>query len=516
MGARTYRFHRTRLTIACLVLTVVSTSCNSAGAGTETTVTIPPADVPTSLPPPTDVPATTTTTVTTSEPIVDEHTVVITPADDAATIVAAAPAGTRFVFTSGIHRTSAEIRPKDGMVFEGNTGATLSGAIELSGFSAAGDRWTLTGLALDDFNHGSCIDDYESCGYRNDLFMDDQMLWRVDREEEVIPGSWWSDGSTIVVADNPTTRRVELSSTPYAFVGDADEVTIRGLVVEKYATLAQDGAIQAQIPGDAGMGSGWLLENVETRLNHAAGIRTGDRTTIRRVHSHHNGQEGITGDRGSGILVVDSEVDHNNTRGFAWGWEAGGVKFTRTTGLTVRNTNVHDNRGPGLWTDISCYATTYEDNVVTDNIGPGIFHEISYDAVIRNNDVSGNGFDHAVWLWGAGILIAASSGVEVTGNTVTANANGITGIQQDRMGEDGPYLLADLWVHDNTVSMPIGQTGVAEDVGDNTVFTDRNLVFDRNTYLEADGRAFAWNGRNLTWRQWVDAGQDENGTYERG
>jgi parallel beta-helix repeat protein len=423
--------------------------------------------------------------------------------------------GTQFALLPGTHRTG-ESHPKDGMVFEGFPGTILNGSELLDGFTADGATWTLTGVELNQKPHGECVGEYQACALRNDVFMDDTMLWRVDDRSEVVAGTWWSDGSTLVVADDPALRKVEVSITQHAFISDANDVTIRGLVVEKYASLAQGGAIQAQIPGEGPHGANWLIEDVEARLNHAAGIRAGTATTIRRVHTHHNGQQGITGGGGENILVEFSEINNNNIRGFSPGWEAGGAKFTRTDGLILRNLDVHDNLGTGLWTDINCYNTTYEGNVVYDNNGPGIFHEISYDAVIRDNVVYGNGFAQSIWLWGAGILVAGSSGVEITGNTVYDNADGIAGIQQFREGEDGLWKLENLNVHDNVVTMRYGQSGVVEDMGDPGVFLDRNIRFDNNAYIGATHDAFAWDGHNLTWTRWVEAGQDTNGTQGDG
>jgi parallel beta-helix repeat protein len=277
---------------------------------------------------------------------------------------------------------------------------------------------------------------------------------------------------------------------------------------------AQFGAIQAAVPGDGPLGSGWLIEDTQVRLNHGAGIRMGHNTTIRGVSIHHNGQLGISGSGGSGGIVEDTEIAFNNIAGFDWGWEAGGAKFTETTGLVVRNCTVHNNDGPGLWTDIANYNTLYEGNVVTDNYAPGIFHEISYDAVIRNNTVTGNGFGSDAWLWGSGILIAASSDVEVYGNTVTGNADGIGGIQQDREeGPEGPHLLSNLHVHDNTISVEKGHIGIAEDFGDDGVFSERGNRFESNTYLDISGRRYFWDGRKLDRSGWVDEGQDLNGQW---
>jgi parallel beta-helix repeat protein len=362
--------------------------------------------------------------------------------------------------------------------------------------------------------HGVCIEDYTGCSLTQDLFMDDVMLWQVTSARDLAPGSWLWEGDSIFVADDPTDRRVELSVASHAFLSNADNVTIRGIVVEKYATPAQSGAIQSGDFNNDAVGSGWIIEDTEVRLNHGVGVRAGERAVLRNVFAHSNGQLGIALSGGSDGLIEDCEIANNNVAGFDWGWEAGGAKFTVTSGLIVRRTWSHDNNGPGLWTDISNRDTVYEDNLVVDNTGPGIFHEISYAAVIRNNTVIGNGHGSSAWLWGSGILVAASSDVEIHGNTVTGNADGIGGIQQARDdGPEEPYLLANMHVHDNTISVERGHIGVVEDVGDRAVFTERNNRFEANTYVDTDGHRYYWRGRKLDAEGWVEAGQDIEGEW---
>ena len=123
-----------------------------------------------------------------------------------------------------------------------------------------------------------------------------------------------------------------------------------------------------------------------------------------------------------------------------------------THNLIVRGNLVHHNYGPGLWTDVDNIDTLYEYNEVSDNDDAGIFHEISYRATIRNNTVSRNGFGYHPWLWGAGIQVAASRDVEVYGNVLIDNAQGIAALQQNRgTGLYGPRQVVNLYVHDNTI-----------------------------------------------------------------
>lgn len=491
----------------------------TTSAPATTTTTIPTTSVPPSTLAPPQLDATTTTTpdaTTTVPPDLGDDVVVVAPEDDLATLVDNAPSGTHFVLLPGTHRTE-QVSPKDGMIFEGLPGSIMSGAQLLDGFAETTDGWDIIGPELNMERHGECVEGYEACALRNDLYVDDQMMWRVDSRDELAPGTWWSDGRRVVMADDPTGRKVEISITEHAFRSGADDVVIRGLIVEKYATMAQRGAIQSQAPAVGERGSGWLIEDVEVRLNHGAGIRAGDYTIIRNVHTHHNGQQGLTGSGSIGVIIEDSEIDHNNIRGFNWGWEAGGMKFTYSEGLVVRNTVSHHNLGPGLWTDISCFDTTYADNTVYSNSAMGIFHEISFDAKIYGNEVYDNGFISGSWLWGAGILVAASSDVEIYDNIVTNNADGIAGIQQNRSdGDGGFYRMENLHVHDNTITMWYGQTGVVQDIGDPSVFTDRNIVFENNTYVGAGHEAFAWDNQDLEWEDWLATGQGVGSTISNG
>jgi parallel beta-helix repeat protein len=307
-------------------------------------------------------------------------------------------------------------------------------------------------------------------------------------------------------------------TTRFAFHGAAGNVTIRGLVIEHYAPGAQMGAVKA---GDHDRDDGtwgWVVERCEIRYNDGGGIRTGHRMQILHNHIHHNSQIGIVG-VGDDILVEGNEIAYNNfEREYRYGWEAGGTKFVKTRRLVVRDNWSHHNWGPGLWTDIDNIDTLYEGNLVEDNADSGIFHEISYRATIRNNTVRRNGFDRVGdWAYGAGILIAHSPDVEVYGNTLEDNHNGILGIQQDRGdGAFGDHALDNLHVHDNRVVQRNGQwaAGVAQDVDDQGVF-DRNLRFERNHYvLAGDGRWFEWNDREHKADTWIAFGHDANGRFE--
>jgi hypothetical protein len=300
--------------------------------------------------------------------------------------------------------------------------------------------------------------------------------------------------------------------TEYAFRGKGVRgVRIQGLIIEKYKPPVQ----QAPIKGGGTIG--WVVQGNEIRYNATGGLRIGDKMQVLQNKIHHNHQIGIVGS-GDSVLVDGNEIAYNNwLKEYSFGFELGGSKFVNTKYLIVRNNYVHDNYGNGLWTDMNNIHTLYEKNTVDDNSGAGIFHEVSFAATIRNNITRRNGFAKG-WVTGAGILVAASSDVEIYGNQVLDNKQGIVGTQQHRTinGVSFDQNLKNFFAHDNTVRMPAnGITGIAQDIGDLGVYTKRNNRFQANTYdLGTDNTPFQWMSKNLTKSQWQGYGQDTQGTFK--
>lgn len=284
-------------------------------------------------------------------------------------------------------------------------------------------------------------------------------------------------------------------------------VVVRGLTIQNYETPLQQGVV------GGGGSRDWVVEDNEIVNNAAAGVGVGAGMVIRGNFVHHNEQLGIhSGFPASGVVIENNEIAFNNYLDqHDMAWEAGGVKLIGTDGARIVGNFVHDNHGPGLWTDGANYGTLYEENRVLDNYGPGILHEISYDAVIRNNDLIGNA--HRFYV--GGILVANSPNVEVYGNRLEGNRGGVVGIQDERGdGPRGPYQLRDLWVHDNEITHSTGFTGVLLNSGSNDVFSNWGNRFERNVYqFGPRDRPFEWRGRSLNREQWVALGLDEDGEW---
>jgi len=431
------------------------------------------------------------------------------------------PAGTTFEITAGVHRLESVV-PKDGDSFVGEPGAILNGALLLSNFEPHGAYWTASYYVPRVQAHGKCQPQYPVCTLPEDVFVDDKPLHRVANLVNLASGTWYLDYSAgrLYLVDNPTGHKVELSVTSHAFYGSARGVTIRGLAIEKYANPAQTGAIHAlHDPGP--LSHDWVVENNEIRLNHGAGIWLGHGMRVLENRIHDNGQLGLGGS-GAGVLVEGNEIATNNYAGYDMEWEAGGAKFSFTRYLVVRKNYVHDNLGPGLWTDGDNEFVLYEANRTASNLMAGIKHEISFDAVIRDNELDRDGFNRtgkSLW-WGAGIQIVASSHVEVYRNTLKNCMNGIAAVQGERGSSrrtGRAYLVQHLNVHDNSIIQNSGTAaGIVKDPRiDDALFTNWDNQFRGNIYFlpARNEKFYEWMNAPRTREEWQSFGNDSGSRW---
>ena len=449
----------------------------------------------------------------------EQYDVVINVGDDMQALVDSHASGTSFYVMPGIHRMQ-EVRPKSGSTFQGAPGAIMSGAKLLSSFTRDGSLWVASGQTQGSGSisqgdeYGRCDDGYSACIYPEQLLINDVQLWQVSSKGQVTSGKWYFDyaANKIYFADNPAGKKVETSVKYYAFWGNSNNLTIRGLVMEKYATPGRRGTVNPRVHRAGSNGINWRVENSEIRWNHGIGVKLDDRTKVFSSHLHHNGQMGAGGGIRD-VVIEGTEISYNCNAGFkCFGFEGGGVKINTTDDVVLRGNHVHHNFGHGLHTDIYSLNVLVEDNVVTDNVGAGIHHETGGAALIRNNVVERNGLIADA----PGILILDSRDTEVTGNVVKNNGDGILARQDSRTS---PNKVVNLWVHHNDVTMT-GQerSGLRVFINDNTYYTSKNNRFDYNSYdlnyASPTFKAFIWQAGEITPSAWRAAGNDTHGTFE--
>ena len=298
-------------------------------------------------------------------------------------------------------------------------------------------------------------------------------------------------------------------------------VTVRGLRIMRYAPPELNAAIEG--PGS----EGWIVEGNEIDHNANGELRTygvsiGNNWTVRRNVIHHNGWLGINGYEAEGTLIEGNELYANppgrlnDTVG-----EAANMKLFDCGRIVIRGNYVHDSMFHGIWVDTMRPDVTIEHNRVINHGRAGIWYEVSYRGVIRNNHVENAGYDQTQlrgWLRGGGIEVTNSPDVSVLDNTVVNSLNGIIGLQAASY-RDGPYgrsELRNLLVQGNTIVMPQGQSGIAQNIGSNAVFMSWNNRFIGNRFeLHQNQKPFAWMGLDLDERQWQALGQAPNSTFSR-
>jgi hypothetical protein len=427
-----------------------------------------------------------------------------------------AEVGAAFCLKNGTHRSQA-VRPRNYQRFYGEGRTILNGSRILNDFSREGTYWIAGGQNQQGRRVGSCVRSMPACNLPEAVFVDDVPLTQVLTKNDVTSNRFYFDHSTgkIFLADDPSGHKIEVTIAAFAFDSTAPGILIKNIIIEKYASVGQKGAIQAQ---DA---NGWVVENCELRLNSAAGIAVGSGTRIRDCDIHHNGQIGITG-VGHDVVIERNRVFENNTREFNPNWEAGGVKLAVSSNVVMRDNLVYNNRGPGLWCDIECRDVLYESNIAEGNSEAGIFHEISFAAVIRNNKLRHNGLGKGGF-WGNNLLIAASQDVEIYGNELIVSAGkcGVILVDQGRRTKSGElYKTRNNHIHDNDMTFEgTVCAGAASDVGPDNANADvietGNNRFDHNIYRTSRGSPpvrFAWGRAVLDWDRLQHAGLEQNGS----
>lgn len=408
------------------------------------------------------------------------------PGQDLESMVSSYPSGTTFLIKKGVHRMQ-NASPKNYDSFVGEAGAVLNGSELLTRFNQSGTHWVAhVQTSWKPANPSLCDANHPACDLPEDLFFDNDPLKRVLSLSQVGPGRWFLDYSTgdVYMGDDPAGHNVELSVCPYAFSGSATGVTISNLVIEKYASPRNQGAVN----GEAGTGplsQHWTVKWNDIQLNHGMGLRIGNNMWVYHNKIHNNGQMGMGG-TGKNVVVQNNEIYYNNYAGYIYS-QAGGTKFVRCYNLKIQYNLVHNNAGPGLWTDIDNDYVLMEHNTTRYNLIAGIFVEISYHETVRYNYLAHDGFDPrgpTIW-WGAGILVNSSPNIQIYSNTVKYCMNGIGGIQANRgTGAYGPYLIQNLSVHGNSVYQVNGTAeGIVKASNfDNSVYTSWNNHFQNETY----------------------------------
>jgi hypothetical protein len=425
-----------------------------------------------------------------------------------AAIDANAP-GTTYILGVGAFYNQT-VNPHSGDTFQGtldssgNKQTILNGAIQdapssVTEVNVSGvNYWAAPGPSTLATSGGDCDPKFPLCDNLNDLFIDCPganciIFTQVSSIAAITAGTAYFDAAKSLIYfplstfANPTGHIIEYSYTTEAFNLDSNNpsnVTVENMIVEKYASTAQQGAVGGFHPGN-----GFVVSNVESRFNHGAGIEIGNDGQILNAYSHHNGYMGMEAKNVNNILMANNEMSYNNFAGFSTTWAAAGTKNTTITNGSLTGNYIHDNYSDGIWCDGECSGMVYQGNVIINNAANGIAHEIAHSLVASNNVIIGNGWGLPYEsTLGAGIVLSTSQNVTFQNNFLANNYRGMELAMATRTdcAEHG-YTCAviDDVMQNNTVVQHNGDAaGLWESVTpfDPTYYTSDGNSFNGNQY----------------------------------
>lgn len=378
------------------------------------------------------------------------------------------------VIRAGEYHESVVVADADGLTLQAypHEAVWLDGSVVVEGWVREGSRWRHDGwtVALDasptyergapdnDEERWAFIDDrYPMAAHPDQVWVGGEGLRQVARPSDVGAGSFAVDRETqsLVIGTDPTDRAVRASVLSRAMQLQSEGVTVRGLGVRRYATSVPDmGAVTVERDGA-------LLEQVVVRDVATGGIFVGAAgATLRSVSAERNGMIGVAANFADDLLVDRLVSRDNNTEHFNRAPVAGGMKLTRSRGVTITSSAFADNLGTGLWFDQSCLGIRVTASRLDRNTGHGLFLELSGRAVVDANVITQN--DRY------GIKVNDTSEVVLRGNVLNANASGIAILQDERRPDaadargldlrmpqpdpDLPWVVSDVVVVENTLA----------------------------------------------------------------
>jgi len=349
----------------------------------------------------------------------------------------AAASGATIVLRQGSYHESLTIPSGKKLTIQSypNEAVYLDGSSVVSNWVPSGSVWKATGWnhvfdASPTFTRGApdgtssgwqwINPAYPMASHPDQLWVGGTAMSQVASAAQVTAGTFFYDtaAQTLVLGTNPSGKEVRASDLQKAITVAGAGFTLKGVGVRRYAPSVPD---MGAVTDYAGTGT---FENVSFADNATTGIALGGSGhTLHGVTVARNGLLGVQTNYSDnltldGVLAFGNNAEHFNTSPVS-----GGVKITRSRGITVENSAFVNNLSHGLWFDESVYGMTIAHNDSLRNAGNGIVIEISATATIADNVVSRNAFD--------GLKLNDVSNVQVWNNTLADNTNRNLDITQD-------------------------------------------------------------------------------------
>lgn len=316
--------------------------------------------------------------------------------------------------SNGVYRETVSITGRS-LLLRAVPGAepVLSGADRATSWTASSGRWWTQGTGFPDTGWPTGMVQSPVSGLVDIVVFDGTQLRQVTSSSQVAADTFWVDGSERVwIGRDPGGHIVEVARrTRGLYARDVNGFFVEGLTFQHYASG----------PGDMGAVEIWgprtVLRDVWVHDNANAGIRLiGATVAIESSRAERNGRVGALLHNADNGVVRNSVFSGNNTEGFHPFGASGGVKITASRTVAIRDNQVNDNVGHGIWFDLSSVGITIDSNTASRNSEAGIHVEVSAQAAVSDNVADDNG---------RGIYIVETNDVQVTGNQTSFNERNI-------------------------------------------------------------------------------------------
>ena len=352
------------------------------------------------------------------------------PLKTVATAISKASSGRTIVLRAGVYHESVVIPTAKTLTIQAypNEAVWFDGSTRITAFSQSGSTWKTSGwtFAPSSVMDGKAdnpgfVDPAHPMAARPDqVFYDGSPLAQVGSASKVTAGTFYVDpaAKTLTIGSNPSGHSVSATNLQQAIYVMSPGSTLQGFGVRRYATPYADRAAvrlanvnltaRDLVVQDSAM-IGINVENNNAVIDHVTVMRSG--------------MMGIGANAAYGLVIRNSLITNNNSEQFKPAPVSGGIKVTRSRGVTIQNNNTSSNYGSGIWLDESCYDVKVTGNVSSNNQYTGIQLEISGTAIIANNELSNQQF---------GIQLLDSTNVKVFNNAIGNNSKFGVRIFQDQ------------------------------------------------------------------------------------
>ncbi|WP_314093813.1 right-handed parallel beta-helix repeat-containing protein [Microbacterium foliorum] len=348
-------------------------------------------------------------------------------------------------------------------------------------------------------------------------------------------GTFFTDvaADRLYLGSDPTGRTVRTSTLTKALSLRGEGAVVRGIGVRNYATSVwMMGAVTVEAPRAT-------LENVVIYDTATTGLFVGAaNATIRDVTLARNGLMGLGANYADALVVDDLLSLENNAEHFNTAPVSGGVKITKSRGVTVTDSAMLRNDGPGLWLDQSVYDVRIAGSDFVENRGAGAFLELSNKIDFVNNLVLRN--------VGNGVKINNTGAVNLWNNTIIGGDRAVNIVQDSRSSTDAavpghnsrrpfpdatmPWLIRDISIGNNVIGESSGNCTVCiEDYTHRYTPAELRISSDGNVIQRNSASAPTWfvvwsrGTANVdpyvftTWQSYRSTtGQDANSTAVEG